>query len=97
MLKIFIKTIAKSFLNRLIRRENIILFKWCFFSFATYVKGFYYIVVDFLRGSEAENKIFERRYNTRFLMNLTAVENLNNVIYILLNEINCNEDKSSFV
>ena len=59
MLRILIKTIIKSFIDRLIRRENIVLFEWCFFSSVTYIKGFYYIVIDFLRGSEAEKKIFK--------------------------------------
>ena len=47
------------FFDRLIRRENIVLFEWCFFSSVTYVKNFYYIIVDILRGSEAEKKIFK--------------------------------------
>ena len=58
MLKIFVKTTAKSFLDRFIRRENTVLFEWCSFSSATYVRGFCYVVVDFLRGSGAEKKIF---------------------------------------
>ena len=51
MLKILIKAITKSFLDRLIRRENTVLSEWCSFSSARYVRGFYYVVVDFLRGN----------------------------------------------
>ena len=85
------KTTTISFFDRLTRRKNIVLFEWCSFSFATYIKGFYYVIVDFLRGSEAENKIFERRYRISFLMNWTIVENLSNVICVLSNKINCDE------
>ena len=49
VLKIFVKATAKSFLDRLIRRENIVLSEWCSFSSATYATGFCYVVIDFLR------------------------------------------------
>ena len=51
MLRILMKATAKSFLDRLIRRENIVLSEWCSFSSATYVKGFCYVVAEFLRRS----------------------------------------------
>ena len=94
MLKILIKITTKLFLNRLIRRENTVLFKSCSFNSATYIKGFCYIIVDFLRGNEAKKKIFKRRYKIRFLMDRTAVENLNNVICVLSNDVSC--DKGFF-
>ena len=54
------KATAKSFLDRLIRRENTVLSEWCFFSSARYVRGFCYVVVDFVRGNlcGAEKNIF---------------------------------------
>ena len=54
-----VKATAVSFLDRLTRRENTVLSEWCSFSSATYVTGFCYVVVDFLRGSGAEKNIFE--------------------------------------
>ena len=51
MLKILVKATAKSFFDRLIRRENIVLSEWCFFNSARYVKGFCYVVVEFMRGN----------------------------------------------
>ena len=47
----FVKATAKSFFDRLIRYKNTVLFKWCSFSSVTYVTGFCYDVVDFLRAN----------------------------------------------
>ena len=49
MSKILVKATAKSFFERLIRRENPILSEWCSFSSVKYVRGFCYVVIDFLR------------------------------------------------
>ena len=40
---------------------------------------------------EAKKNIFKKRYKTRFLMNLIVVKDLNNVIYIFSNDVNCNK------
>ena len=91
VLKILMKPTAKFFFDRLIRRENPVLSEWCFFNSVTYVRGVYYVVVDFLRGSEAEKKIFERRYRISFLINRAVVENLSNVICVFSNDVSCDE------
>ena len=43
---------AGSFLDRSSRRKEYVLFEWCSFNSATYVMGFCYAVVNFLRGAE---------------------------------------------
>ena len=40
---------------------------------------------------EAEKSILERRCRTRFLMDLTAIKSLSNVICVLSNDVNCDE------
>ena len=57
---------VQSFIHLLNFREKPVLIKWRIFSSAIYVRGFYYVVVDFLRGSEAEKNIFEKRYKIFF-------------------------------
>ena len=81
---------TKFFLDRLTRRNNTVLFKWCFFNSARYVKDFYYVVVNFLRESGAEKNIFEIIWKTRFLFVRDAVENLNNAM-IRSNDVNIDE------
>ena len=44
--------IADSFLNQSSHRENTVLSEWCSFSSVRYVRGFCYVVVDFVRGAE---------------------------------------------
>ena len=83
--------VVRSFIHILSFREKFVLIEWCFFSSATYIRGFYYVVVNFLRGSGAEKNIFEKRYKIRFLMNRAVVENLSNVICVLSNDVGCDE------
>ena len=69
------------------------LIEWRIFSFAFYVWGFYYVVVDFLRGKFAEKAGFERFWNNDFLFDNVVVKDLsisdddlsNDIIDVVLN------------